>query len=119
VSDEALELARRYAPLLAKAREVERLVPGEHPSGEPSALVSGVGEVFVLLQGIVEPGELRERLARELAKVEKELAQVESKLARPDFLERAPQAVVDKERERADTLRARAASLERHLQALR
>jgi len=119
VSDEALELARRYAPLLAKAREVERLVPGEHPSGEPSALVSGVGEVFVLLQGIVEPGELRERLARELAKVEKELAQVEAKLARPDFLERAPQAVVDKERERADTLRARAASLERHLQALR
>ena len=68
---------------------------------------------------MVETGELRQRLARDLAKVEKELSQVESKLARKDFLERAPEEVVDKERERARTLRGRAANLQRHLEALR
>ncbi len=119
VDEQTLQLARRYAPLLAKAREVERLAPGEHPSGEPSALVEGVGEVFVLLRGLVETEEVRERLARDLAKVEKELQQVEGKLARTDFVQRAPAEVVQKERERASALRSRAASLERHLQALR
>ena len=119
VPEPVIELVRRYAPSLARVQGVEPLRFGEHPVGEPSALVEGVGEVFVLLRDLVETGELRQRLARDLAKVEKELSQVESKLARKDFLERAPEEVVDKERERARTLRGRAANLQRHLEALR
>lgn len=118
VAEPVLELLRRYAPSLARTSTVERLQPGEHPVGEPSALVEGIGEVFVLLRDLVETEELRQRLARDLAKVEKELAQVEGKLARKDFLERAPQDIVAKEHERARTLRGRAARLQRHLESL-
>ncbi|MBO0703187.1 MAG: hypothetical protein J2P38_09665, partial [Candidatus Dormibacteraeota bacterium] len=39
-------------------------------------------------------------LERERARLEKELARTDSKLANPSFLERAPQAVVQKEQDR-------------------
>ena len=61
---------------------------------------------------------MRERLERDLTKVEKELKGVESKLARPDFVERAPAEIVDKERQRAGDLRDRKTVLEKHLATL-
>ena len=64
------------------------------------------------------PGVIPERLERDLKKVEKELKGVEAKLGRTDFVERAPEEIVDKERERASTLRKRRAVLGRHLAAL-
>jgi len=42
----------------------------------------------------------RNRLLKEIDKAEKEIAFLEGKLARPDFVERAPAEVVDRERAR-------------------
>ena len=92
---------------------------GERPTGEPSAVVDGVGEMFVPLRGVVDPADVRKRLERDLGKVEKELAGVAAKLGRPDFVDKAPAEIVDKERQRAATLHERVTTLRRHLEALR
>ncbi len=105
--------------VLARVNEVELLGDAARPTGEPSAVVAGIGEVFVSLRGVVDPAAVRERLERDLTKVEKELTGVELKLGRADFVEKAPAEIVDKERQRATTLRDRRAVLDRHLAVLR
>jgi valyl-tRNA synthetase len=107
-----------YLKALARVGSVEAIGTGERPSGEPSALIEGLGEIFVPLRGVVDPLEVRKRLERDLGKVEKELAGAETKLGRADFVDRAPPEIVDKERQRASGLRERRATLQRHLAVL-
>lgn len=111
-------LLEQYLGLLARVGTVEVLAPLEHPVGEPSVVVDGIGEIFVPVRGLVDTAEVRDRLERELLKVRKDLEQVEGKLARADFVARAPQEIVSKEKEKAGALRERAENLQRHLQAL-
>jgi len=73
----------------------------------------------VPLRGVVDPLEVRKRLEKDLGKVEKELSGVEAKLARPDYVERAPAEIVEKERQKARALQERQGTLQRHLAALR
>jgi len=67
------------------------------PPQSAHALASDA-EVFVPLTGVVDLGAERSRLRKEIEKAEKEIAFVEGKLARPDFVERAPAEVVERER---------------------
>jgi valyl-tRNA synthetase len=107
-----------YVRALARVNAVD-LIEGEaRPTGEPSAVVDGIGEVFVALRGSVDTAAVRDRLQRDLDKVQKELKGVETKLGRADFVARAPVEIVAKERERASTLRERRSVLERYLAAL-
>jgi valyl-tRNA synthetase len=108
-----------YMKALAHIQRVEWLGGGQRPTGEPSALVDGLGEIFVTLRGVVDPAEVRKRLERDLAKLQKELTGVDGKLNRPDFVDKAPVEIVDKERQRATGLRERQQTLQRHLEALR
>jgi len=107
-----------FIKVLAKVSAVELLGDAPRPHGEPSAVVDGLGEFFVPLRGVVDPAAVRDRLQRDLGKVQKELTGVEAKLARTDFVEKAPAEVVDKERQRASALQDRRATLERHLAQL-
>ncbi len=107
-----------YIKSLARVTAVELLGEHERPSGEPSAVVAGIGEVFVPLRGVVDADALRKRLAQDLGKVEKELTGVEAKLARADFVAKAPEEIVDKERQRAAALRERREVLKRHLESI-
>ena len=44
----------------------------------------------------------RARLEKELAKVDADIAKVDGKLSNPSFIERAPEEIVEQERERRD-----------------
>ncbi len=107
-----------FLKTLAKVSEVE-LLGTERPSNEPSAHVAGLGELFVPLRGAVDATAVRDRLEKDLGKVEKELTGAEAKLGRPDFVDKAPADVVEKERVKAAGLRERRATLEKHLAVLR
>ncbi len=115
---EPVRAVEGFIKSLAKVDAVE-LLGAERPHGEPSAVVAGLGELFVPLRGVVERAAVRERLQKDLGKVEKELQGVEGKLGRADFVDKAPAEVVDKERQKAVGLRARRAVLEKHLLVLR
>jgi valyl-tRNA synthetase len=115
---ERVRAIEAFIKTLAQVQAVE-LLGAERPSGEPSTVVPGLGEVFVSLRGVVDPAAVRERLEKDLAKAEKELKGVDAKLSRADFVDKAPADVVDKERAKASALRERQATLGRHLAALR
>jgi valyl-tRNA synthetase len=108
-----------YFKAMARVDEVELLNAGEKPAGEPFTAVAGLGSIYVPLRGAVDAQEVCKRLERDLGKVEKELAGVEKKLARADFVDRAPQEIVAKEREKLDMLRERRTTLLGHLDVLR
>ncbi|MBA4380627.1 MAG: valine--tRNA ligase, partial [Anaerolinea sp.] len=63
------------------------------------ALVVGALEIHLPLAGMVDESAERERLARELAEAESQAARLEKLLA-SDFANKAPAAVVQKEREK-------------------
>ena len=81
----------------------------------PKASASGVAqgcEVAVPLAGAVDPAAELARLDKELAALGKECAAVRMKLANPSFVERAPAAVVERERERERELADAGSKLE-------
>jgi valyl-tRNA synthetase len=72
---------------------------GARPAGSAVATTPS-GDVFVRLEGVVDFEAERQRLRKEIERARKEIAFLEGKLNRPEFVERAPVEVVERERER-------------------
>jgi valyl-tRNA synthetase len=77
-------------------------------AGTPVATTSG-GDLFLIVQ--VDRVAERERLEKEIAKLEEELGAVEVKLRNESFVERAPAAVVGEHRQRQKDFSAQLAKL--------
>jgi valyl-tRNA synthetase len=70
------------------------------------------------MPGVIDTDKERDRLQRDLRKVERELDVVEKKLRNPSFIERAPDAVVEKSKRDASELREKRERLETALNSL-
>ncbi len=89
----------------------------EKPSQAASAVLGGV-EIYLPLKGLMDLDKEVARLEKEIALVLAEQQALELKLNNPGFTNKAPAAVVAKERERAEGLSARKAALEERLREL-
>ncbi len=114
-----IDQVRSFVENLGRVGGIEILEGEERPTGQASAAIVGLGEIFVPLGDSVDRSAVSERMEREKAKIEKELKGVDKKLSRPDFVNKAPADIVEKERQKAETLRDRARVLDGHLAALR
>jgi len=79
------------------------------PAGAPVA-VTPLGEIFLAVAG-TDAARERERLDKEIAKVETEVRIVEAKLQNKSFIDRAPAAVVEEHRRRLADFTAQLAKL--------
>jgi valyl-tRNA synthetase len=77
------------------------------------------GEVAALpLKGVIDLAAERARLAKEMAKCDADIARVEAKLGNPNFVARAPEEVVEEEKEKRDEAQMRKAKIAEALQRL-
>jgi valyl-tRNA synthetase len=74
--------------------------------------------VRAAVPNVIDTEKERDRLRRDLKKIEKELETVEKKLGNPSFLERAPPAVIEKSKRDATQLREKRERLEAALDNL-
>lgn len=61
---------------------------------------SPLGELYLPLEGLVDPEAEKARLAKELQKIESEIGKVRNKLANKNFTDRAPREILDEHRQR-------------------
>ncbi|MDE2955397.1 MAG: valine--tRNA ligase [Bacteroidota bacterium] len=93
---------RAYLTRLANLDELTVGIQLDKPGDCASAVV---GSLVVHVAQLVDPAEERARLMKEMAQKEKFLLRIRRKLENPKFVERAPAAVVEKERRKErDTL---------------
>ena len=89
---------------LAKLESIEWLAPGEQPPVAATSLVGDL-ELLVPLAGLIDRDVELARLSREIEKLEKERGRLHGKLSNSSFVDRAPQDVVAKEREKLEALK--------------
>ena len=103
---------------LAGISEV-RFVEGRADVTEKTvAIVTGAAEVLVPLGDMVDTDKERERLSKEIAKAEAEVNRLKALLANKAFVAKAPQKLVDGEREKLAQAEDRCGKLKEKLHAL-
>ena len=107
-----------YVRRLARLGEIRYQNDGERPRGAALAVIDGA-EVHVPLAGLVNLFEESKRIEKEIGKVVNDLAGVQRKLGDAKFIERAPEEVVEEQRERATQLEEKRVTLEKNLERLR
>ena len=98
-------LLEATAPYLERQARIDRIVVVASPEevgdagASATAMAAGV-EIRIPLKGLIDTAEERTRLDKEIARVEGDIAFVSGKLGNPKFVDRAPEAIVAKEREK-------------------
>ena len=118
VDDQVWERTQRWAELIkriARISEVKRT-----PVSKPGTIQLVVrGETVGLeLSGLVDLAAERARLAKEMAKCDADIARVDAKLGNPNFVARAPEDVVEEEKEKREAAAARKVKIAEALQRL-
>jgi len=90
----------------------------EKPKKAIAQVIEGL-RIFLPIEGLVDVEKEVERIKRENSKVVKDIELSEKKLSNPDFLERAPEEVVEKEKEKFEELSLKKHKMEEVLQKLR
>ena len=111
----AFEQGRAYISKLAYASEVT--VAPEPPADTAGmvSVVTGHAKMFMPMADLVDLEKEKARLEKELANAEKQLAAQNGKLANENFVSRAPEAVVNAEREKKAKLEALIGNLRQSL----
>ncbi len=106
------EMATIARLLNAESLQIDAPVPEQS-----SVAATKLGELF-LVAGETDRAAERERLDKEIAKLEADLKATEAKLANQSFLERAPKDVVEEHRRRRDDFSGRLAQLRKARESL-
>jgi valyl-tRNA synthetase len=107
-ADAALQArAQRWDETLCKLARLSRIGFADvAPAASVQILVRG-GVAAMPLEGVIDLGAEKARLAKEIAKCDGEAKKLDAKLANPGFLAKAEEEVIEEHRERLDETRAR------------
>jgi len=103
--------------LLLNAETLEVNPEYQAPKGTPT-VQSKLGELFLPLEGHIDPAAEKVRLGKEVEKIKGEIVKVEQKLANPNFTEKVPPAVLTEHRQRLADWQAKLAHTQALLDAL-
>ena len=107
-NEDMLKALSPYISSLAKLSEVQ--IVAEQPEGD--AAVAIVGSFRLMLKVEIDVAAERERLDKEIARLQNEINKSQVKLSNSSFVDRAPAAVVEQERKRMEEFSAALAQLQ-------
>jgi valyl-tRNA synthetase len=119
VSAETRARAERWAEFIKRlARVSEISSAAAAPQGSVQLVVRG--EMAALpLKGVIDLAAERARLAKEMQKADADIARVDTKLGNANFVARAPEEVVEEEKEKREEAAARKAKIAEALERLK
>jgi valyl-tRNA synthetase len=115
------ETRRRAAAWEAEIMRLSRLSSVSFEDHVPSAsaqIVLGEATVSLPLEGVIDIGAEKARLAKELEKIAKDMAAIDGRLNNPGFVAKAPPEVLEESRERKSELEARGSKVQEALARL-
>jgi len=117
-SPQVHQRARRWTEFVQRlARVGEISFADTAPRGAVQLVVRG--DIAALpLKGVIDLAAERTRLAKEMAKCDADIARVDAKLGNPNFVARAPEEVVEEEKEKREEALMRKAKIAEALQRL-
>jgi valyl-tRNA synthetase len=118
-SPQTIIRARHWSEFIQRlARVADISFADAAPQGAVQLVVRG--EVAALpLKGVINLAAERARLAKEMDKANADIARVDAKLGNPNFVARAPEEVVEEEKEKREEAQARKAKIAEALERLK
>jgi valyl-tRNA synthetase len=111
--------AARWTEFIKRlARVSEVSYADESPAGSVQLVIRG--EVVALpLKGIIDVAAEQARLQKEIAKVDADIKRVDAKLNNPDFVKRAPEEIIEGEKDKREEAEARRVKILEALERLK
>ncbi len=117
-SDRAiLQNSLNYLLKLGRLEAIDWLDDSE---AAPESAIALVGEMKILIPmaGLIDKQAELARLEKEIQKIQKELPRIEGKLNNPNFIDKAPAAVIDKEKQKMAALQSSLSNLNDQLKKI-
>jgi len=112
-----LDENRQFLTKLASLESITWLEAGSDAPLSATGLV-GEMEILVPMAGLIDKDAELARLNKEVDKIQKDFGRIESKLNNPKFVDKAPEAVVQKERDKLADLKSALAKLEEQIEKI-
>ena len=116
-SEETAARAKRHEDTILRLARIDAMSFGKAPAGAVQ-IVLDEATLALPLAGVIDVAAESKRLQREIDKIGSEIKQLDAKLANEKFVSRAPEHVVEEQRERKADAEAVAARLEQALKRL-
>jgi valyl-tRNA synthetase len=118
-ADHAALIERHRSYIMSLANISDMIIAQEmvRPDLSATAILDEM-EIYVPLEGLIDVEVERTRLTRELKKIQEDVERLEAKLVRRDFLEKAPEDVIEKEQTKHQGLSERAGRLVQALESI-
>jgi valyl-tRNA synthetase len=98
---ETLARLKTHEPLILTLARLESVEPTEGEPGKGSAqVVLGETTLVLPLEGVIDLDQERQRLEKELKRLDDEVSRIDKKLSNQGFLAKAPEEVVEEQKER-------------------
>ncbi len=117
-SKETRALAKRYESFLMRMARLSDIVMADTPPKGSAQFILGEATMALSLANVIDLGAERDRLAKEIGKLEQEIAKIDARLANDQFMAKAPEEVVEENRERRADAEAAAVKLKGALRRL-
>ena len=119
-SSETQQTLKYHGEYVRELARVERLEAGsniEKPKVSASSVL-GEMDLIIPLEGMMNFQEERNRVEKELKKIEKDLIFLDKKLSNPNFVKKAPVDIIEKDEQRKKSLSLKQVKLEIHLKTI-
>jgi valyl-tRNA synthetase len=112
------ESHRHFLDFLARTESIQVLAADDQGPESATALV-GEMKVLIPLAGLIDKEAEIKRLEKEIGRLQNEVDRIGKKLGNPNFTDKAPEAVVQKERDKLADAEKALASLQAQLEKIR